>query len=162
MRTLLIAAMSLLLACDPAHDDAVDDLGPEAPGVPKGPTHRAGQPCLICHGGQGPGKPSFSVAGTIYRSRTDATGLQGAIVTLTDADGATRSFGTNEVGTFYEQASTWAPRFPLKAKVAYGGATIEMKTLINGDGACGLCHRDPAGPGSVGHVFATPDPLVSP
>jgi hypothetical protein len=163
MNRLLLALVAMLVAsCDPAHDAAVDDLGGEAPGVPRGPTHRPGQPCTVCHGGDGPGKPTFSVAGTVYRSRSDATGVQGAVVTITDADGAARSFGTNEVGTYYEQESTWKPRFPLKAKVSFGGVETEMKTPINGDGSCGLCHRDPAGRDSVGHVFVTPDPVVTP
>src|SRR5450432_160855 len=49
--TVLVCA---LVGCgDPVHDTAVSALGPEAPGVPKGPLHRPGQPCVLCHGPQG-------------------------------------------------------------------------------------------------------------
>jgi hypothetical protein len=57
------------------------------------------------------------------------------------------------VGTFFAQRSEWSPTFPLRAVVTMGGTRAEMKTLINGDGSCGGCHRDPAAADSVGHVF---------
>lgn len=49
----------LAAACDPVRSDAVAALGGEAPGVPHGPTHRPGQPCLLGHS-------NFAVAGTVF------------------------------------------------------------------------------------------------
>ncbi len=155
-RTLVVGVVSAVLlagACDPVHDDAVEALGGEAPGVEQGPLHRPGQPCLVCHGGPGPGSPTFSVAGTVFRTRGDRTALPGAIVTLTDASGVQRSFATNEAGNFYVEPGQWAPPFPLRAAVSYGGVTIEMQTRISGDGSCGGCHSDPPSRDAVGHVY---------
>ncbi len=159
MRAVVFVAIAFAIAsCDPVHQEAVDDLGPEQAGVPKGPTHRPGQPCLVCHGGSGPGSPTFSVAGTVFRTKAERTGAAGVLVILADADGVTKAFRTNEVGTFYVQDSQWAPRFPLRAVVRNGTTDLEMKTLINGDGSCGSCHRDPAAPDAVGHVYAEQQP----
>ena len=48
------AAASALAACvDESHELQVQALGAEVPGVPMGPLHRPGQPCLVCHGDQG-------------------------------------------------------------------------------------------------------------
>lgn len=156
--TCAVIVAALAGACDPVHDDAVEALGGEAPGVDQGPLHRPGQPCLVCHGGKGPGSPTFSVAGTVYRTRSDRTPVAGAVVTITDANGAQRAYATNEAGNFYVPASEWAPPFPLRAAVSYGGATIEMKTRISGDGSCAGCHVDPPSRDSVGHVFAIEEP----
>src|SRR5262245_45474575 len=64
------AASAALLAgscaLDPVHDSSVKALGGEDPEWPQGPYHRAGQPCAVCHGGQGPAKNTFLLAGTIY------------------------------------------------------------------------------------------------
>lgn len=159
MRSLLFAALALAVAsCDPVREQAIDELGPEAPGVDQGPTHRPGQPCLVCHGAGGPEGPTFSVAGTIFRTRDARVGVPGAVVTITDADGVTRRFGTNEVGTFFVQESEWKPKFPLRTSVASGTTTVEMKTLINGDGSCGSCHRDPAARDAAGHIYIEDSP----
>ena len=56
-------AASLVWACgDPVHDARVAALGDERPGVPAGPNHRPGQPCLACHGGDGPSDVELAVA----------------------------------------------------------------------------------------------------
>ncbi len=136
------AFVALSSSCiDPVHSDDVDALGPEAPGVPEGLTHRAGQPCLTCHGGLGPGSPRFSVAGTVYLKRTDTAALQGATVVITDADGDSRSVETNEVGNFRIERDTWNPIFPLRISLSYQGEDATMKTLVNGNGGCNFCHR---------------------
>lgn len=156
MRGVLVAVLGLAAlagSCDPVHEQAMDDLGPEAPGIPRGPTHRAGQPCLVCHGERGPEGPTMSVAGTIFRAREGRVGVAGATVKLTDATGETREYPTNEVGTFYVEKKYWAPVFPLTAKVAFAGTEVEMLTPINVDGSCGSCHRDPAARDAVGHIF---------
>jgi hypothetical protein len=137
--TLLLAfsvALALASACgDPTHDDAVAALGPEAPGVSPGPTHRPGQPCLTCHGGLGPAGQQFSIGGTAYENQRlpapdgaaapASPPLVGATVQLSDSSGltdasdgaspasATRTTTTNSVGNFFILESDWAPTFPV-------------------------------------------------
>lgn len=149
----LVLAASAASCMDPVHSDAVDALGPEAAGVPEGPTHRPGQPCTVCHGGSGPGSPEFSVAGTVYVTRDARDPAIGADVVLTDARGASRTFRTNEVGTFYSSKAEWVPAFPLQVTVSYGGTSKPMKTLVGGDGGCARCHRDPEDSGHMPHVY---------
>ncbi len=147
LATLLFASLASCL--DPVHEDAVTALGPEAPGIPEGLRHRAGQPCLTCHGGDGPGEPDFAVGGTIYATRKGTEALEGAEVTLTDVTGATRTLVTNDVGNFRIRVEDWKPIFPIKVKIAMGKETAEMETLINGNGGCNHCHR---GDGDATHV----------
>ena len=56
-------AIALGACVDETHELQVQALGGEAPGVPKGPLHRPGQPCLVCHGEAGPASPSSSSPG---------------------------------------------------------------------------------------------------
>jgi hypothetical protein len=136
MRRTALLVVSVALAClgacaNPVHDDAVSALGPEASGVSPGPTHRPGQPCLTCHGGQGPASVQFSIAGTAYENQRlppvdgEATAasapLVGATVQLTDSSdlndamtsASTGTATTNSVGNFFILASQWAPVFPI-------------------------------------------------
>lgn len=140
-----LAALVLAIAgsscVDPVHDDAVDALGDEAPGVRPGPTHRPGQPCLTCHGGDGPGEPEMSIGGTVYAVRAGTEGIADVSVIVTDAKGGERELTTNSVGNFYMFKSEWEPVFPLTVTVAGAGAEARMKTTIGRDGACATCHR---------------------
>ena len=52
------------------------DANGDFDGISPGPTHRAGQQCLVCHGGDGPG-PDFAFAGTIYATRNDSEPRRG-------------------------------------------------------------------------------------
>jgi len=108
---------------DPVHDAEVAALGPEAPGVSPGPTHRPGQPCLTCHGGQGPAGQTFVTAGTVFESQytpsvpllKDYTPVNGGLVHLVDANGNGFDAKTNSVGNFYVTTDQWNPAFPLGA-----------------------------------------------
>ena len=95
--TLVVAAA----ACDPVESDAIAALGGEAPGVRRGPLHRPGQPCLLCHDGAIGDPPAFSVAGTIYDDPVDLDGEDGVNVVVTDSLENTCTATTNEVGNFY-------------------------------------------------------------
>lgn len=131
-------------AClDPVHSDAVDGLGGETNGEGPGQFHRAGQPCLTCHGGHGPGEPTFSVAGTIYATRTGTEPLSGAQVTLVDAAGEKRVVQTNRVGNFYIQQNQWNPKFPLYVRLDSNGKKKLMQTPIGSEGSCSFCHNGP-------------------
>jgi hypothetical protein len=134
-------AIAVFSAClDPVHSDAVDALGPEAPGVREGPTHRPGQPCLTCHGGDGPG-PDFAVAGTVYETRNGTAALPNVAVLLRDSAGTTRTAITNSAGNFYITAGEWTPAFPMFAELHYGDITTTMVTRIGRNGGCAECHR---------------------
>ena len=159
--TVIVAGALGACFVDPVHDNEVSALGGEQQGVPPGPTHRPGQPCLVCHGGSGPANVQFSAGGTIFESQTGAPAvpLPGATITLVDTN---RSFGTgttNAVGNFYVLQSDWAPTFPVHVDaVAYAGVSTPMLTHIGRDASCATCHYDPAGPETPGHVFLVNDP----
>lgn len=149
-QALLGMALSLaaLASClNPVHSDAVDVLGGEASGVRQGPTHRPGQPCLTCHGGDGPGEPDFELAGTVYETKGQGVpdtskGAPGVTVTFTDAFGNTHTTETNSVGNFYVQEGRYTPTYPVYVALSRDGKPAStMKTRIGRRGSCADCHR---------------------
>ncbi len=164
VRPILLAALAGLAttcALDPVRDDAIADLGPEAPGVPPGPLHRAGQPCLVCHDGS-TATPAMSVGGTIYGVLGATAPLSGAAVELTAEDGATFTATTNAAGNFFVEEATWQPVYPLRAAVAFGDLTSTMSTLIGRDGSCATCHVNPPSRISAGLVYLAPSAALLP
>jgi hypothetical protein len=161
-RVLAIFFAGAVTTCglDPVHDDEVSDLGPEAPGIPQGPLHRAGQPCLACHASGT--SPTMSAGGTIYGVLGDATPLASANVTLTAANGATFTAQSNSVGNFYVLASDFNPAFPVTVQVTYGTLTATMSSIIGRDGSCASCHADPASRVSAGPVYVAPNASLLP
>ena len=138
----------------------------------EGPTHRPGQPCLACHGEDyTPGGQVFAVAGTVYLHAGDTRGLEGAEVEVTDADGSVFSAHTNRTGNFMmsvggdgRASEGWvrlasAPVFPLRVLVRRDTGEKRMRSFIQREGSCAICH-DRAGPGaaSAGKVFVEDDP----
>ena len=147
-RVCALAVIAAAFACDPVTENAVSALGGEVPGVPHGPLHRPGQPCLLCHG-------NFSVAGTVYEKPSSPIGLAGAVVSLTDSTQQTYVFeATNEAGNFYVKNDDWSPVFPLShvTVTVPGVKPVKMLSDIGRNGGCGSCHLNPAGPASAGHV----------
>jgi hypothetical protein len=162
--TLVVAALlGVLAACDPVVGDAVAALGPEAAGVRRGPLHRPGQPCLLCHDGSLGDPQRFTVAGTVFRTTGTLEGAPNVSVNIVDATGAGVSLSTNAAGNFYATPGTYDPTFPLRINLTANGLTVPMQTLVEGNGtvepngACASCHFDPAGPSSPGHVALTLD-----
>jgi hypothetical protein len=149
--------LALIAACDPVHDDAIDALGGEAPGVRKGPLHRPGQPCLLCHDGAIGSPREFSVAGTVYLTAIDLQPTDGAVVALADANGTTFKATTNAAGNFYVTPSEWTPIYPMKVAITHKRTTVNMKARIGRDGSCAACHSDPPGPTSAGRVVISSD-----
>ncbi len=156
---LLLVGSSLLAgACDPVQSSAVDALGPEAPGVRRGPLHRPGQPCLLCHDGSIGSPEAFSVAGTVFERPSTTQGVNGATVHLVDVDGSAFDATTNAAGNFYVLPRQWTPHYPIVATLGVpGGPTVPMHTLIHTNGSCAGCHKDPAGPDSPGHISVVLD-----
>jgi hypothetical protein len=149
----VLAAACALGACDPVRSSAVDALGGEAPGVPHGPNHRPGQPCLLCHDGKFGDAREFSVAGTVFENAGSKQGMSGVTVTLTDADGKKGTMRTNTAGNFYAAPSEWTPRYPVKVALSFGDKTVQMTSHVGRDGSCAGCHFDPQGPDTPGHVY---------
>ncbi len=149
----ICALWATVSACDPVHNDAIAALGDEAPGVRRGPLHRPGQPCLVCHDGAIGDPQAFSVAGTVFLHPEDRIPVNGATVHLTDVTGSSFDAQTNAAGNFYVTPGEWTPHYPMIARVlALGGPKVAMNTLISGQGSCAGCHADPAGANSPGHV----------
>jgi hypothetical protein len=165
----LFAALMALGACDPVHDDAIAALGPEAPDVRRGPLHRAGQPCLLCHDGAIGDPQRFTVAGTVYETLGNQAPSILASVVLTDANGSSVHLQTNAAGNFYATPSQYDPTFPMQVTVlGPGGETVPMQSLVEGNGTvepnggCASCHFNPKARNSPGHVCITLDDGAAP
>jgi hypothetical protein len=162
--SLLLAALGAAsvvtgpVACvDETHEEEVAALGPEQSGVPPGPTHRPGQPCLACHGGSGPAKTQFSLGGTVYETQGQTMPSVGSTVLIEDIEGNLWTTSpTNSAGNFFVLLSDFAPHYPAQPTVIpeNGANSISMATHIARDGSCADCHSNPAGPTSAGPVYA--------
>lgn len=164
------ALASVSISCtDPVRDRAIEVLGEEDPGVPPGPVHRPGQPCVVCHSKGGPASDfPFAIAGTIFEtSLPDSRGADETEVLFVDANNAKLNAFTNASGNFYVRESEWDDlAYPFKTGVKKKGAReILMTSTINREGSCNFCHKphrdsryslptdDPRE--SVGPIFAT-------
>jgi len=168
MKRWLLLAVVIAAACaDPVHNARVDALGGETGDGP-GPTHRPGQPCLTCHGGGGPAKAQFVVAGTIYQLQDPTSPpMAGLTVSILDAtkDGTPHTAVTNEAGNFYIRAENWTPVFPLHditLSIEGSQNSPVMNTVMGRDGSCATCHYDPASRSTPGHVYFASDPTDLP
>jgi hypothetical protein len=159
-------ALFLFVACaDPVHDAEVDALGPEAPGVPAGPDHRPGQPCLTCHGGQGPSSFEMAFGGTVFAYLASNQPAGGATIHLLDGAQHTFTTQTNCAGNFWVPKPAFEPMYPVQAAVQWVSATEVMRTEMRLNGDCNSCHVQPENAGSPGHTWilapSTPVPEVS-
>ncbi len=157
-RAVLAAGSAAALACsDPVHDQLVASLGPENPTVPQGPLHRPGQPCLACHGGEGPASLQFSVAGTVYATLNQPQPAAGPCVQIEDIEGRYwTSAPTNAAGNFFVGETDFSPDFPIRMAIVAcdtGFIFQQMQTYSARDGSCADCHLQPAGPTSPGVVY---------
>jgi hypothetical protein len=149
--SLPLAAFAASCDADPVHTAAVNALGPEIGGIPKGEYHRAGQPCLICHGGEGPASTEFTVGGTIFYGPAAGTnapiGVGDVSVTLEDDSKSQFTVTTNCVGNFYVKPSDWPghPQYPMLVTIAGTVlGTYETQTMqsqIGRNGSCAGCHQ---------------------
>ena len=150
----LLAALALAAACnaDPVHTTAVNALGPEVAGFPTGEFHRAGQPCLLCHGGEGPASSQFVVAGTVFfgpASTSPPVGVGNVNVTLEDDTQSQFTVQTNCVGNFVVRPGDWPghPQFPMLVTISgmpqTQQLTLSMKSHIGRAGSCADCHQYP-------------------
>ena len=135
----------------------IAELGPEEPGVPPGPLHRAGQPCLLCHSATGEA-PRFTAAGTVYSSSAVHKSVGGVKVQLIDAARRAHVAYTNCIGNFFVVPQEFEPVLPMWVSLSGYRATIDMESPMHKDGDCGFCHRPQKSPSSAGPVFLTEDP----
>lgn len=148
-----------LMGCeDPVHDDKVSALGPEPGPYETGPLHRAGEPCTVCHGGEGPADPEFDLAGTVFLNQGDLMGLPGARVVVYDQVGNSEAYYTNDVGTFVAPADELGLSFPLWVAIEANGKRVRMETPIFRARSCAECHMDPRDQSSMGHVYLEASP----
>ncbi|MGE0323787.1 MAG: hypothetical protein AB7K71_38460 [Polyangiaceae bacterium] len=159
----VVGLSALSAGCtDPTIAKEQDSLGPEQAGVPRGPTHRPGQPCVHCHQSGGEGSPNFSIAGTIFQDKDRQLPIDGALVSLVDSNGDSWSVRTNCAGNFYVTESEWQPQFPVWSSVSWSDIHVDMETPIYRDGACAGCHDLKAGPDSPGHIYVSETPIAAP
>jgi hypothetical protein len=111
----------------------------------------------VCHGGEGPGKTQFALAGTVYQVPTATIGMNGVTVKTTDVNKNVATSTTNSVGNFYILASAYSPTYPVDVELDLGDLQNQMLTHIGRDGACASCHFDPPGPTTPGHVYLVAD-----
>jgi hypothetical protein len=117
------------------------------------PLMHPGGDCIGCHSsGEG---PRFAIAGTVSESLSDPVdcyGVQGAVVTITDAASQTFTLTTNEAGNFYLSART-AVTMPIHASIAFEGRTRAM-VASQVVGACASCHTSAGANGAPGRILA--------
>jgi hypothetical protein len=151
----MLRAAALLVALtgceDPVRDRAVSALGPEAAGVPEGPLHRPGQPCVLCHDGEE--ARALALGGTITWAEGSEVAAVGATVDLVDALGARFSARTNCAGNFFVLPEDYQPQYPVWVSLRRGASEIAMESPIHGDGSCATCHASHQGPESAGPVY---------
>lgn len=152
------AALALGACSDPVPDGQIKALGDENPNIPVGQYHRAGQPCVTCHNPNGPASSvPFTIAGTVFATKADPTGVENAYVGLTDTTGSSYLTKTNCVGNFFVSKSEWDPAFPIFVRVYKDSASRTMQGQIGRERSCAYCHKDPRGVitklSSVGHIY---------
>jgi hypothetical protein len=147
-----MVALGLVSCSDPVTSGQIANLPGENPIIPVGEFHRAGQPCVLCHGPNGPASDSpFAVAGTIFTQPNTAVGLGGVTVAMTDASGSSFTVQTNCVGNFWvprpgtgDGSATWDPEFPIFARIfTSDGVSRTMQGQIGRERSCNTCHNDP-------------------
>lgn len=154
-----VAGFAAPACSNPVADAQIEALGGEQQGVPEGPFHRPGQPCVLCHSPYY-GAPEFAVGGTVFADQKGSSfkTVEDVQVVLTDSIGETRTLTTNCIGNFYIRKDDWDPQFPLAAEIRYpvydeatgqpkldsqGQVVRKVKAMgsyISRDGSCAHCH----------------------
>lgn len=115
-----------------------------------------GHACISCHSQQG--APTFTVAGTVFptgHEPDDCNGSPagGAVVTVTDAKGATATFTASTVSGNFHGSSQLT--FPITATVTFKGRTRAMSTAV-ATGDCNSCHTQGGASAAPGRVTLPP------
>jgi hypothetical protein len=128
---------------DPVIQKRIENNPPEDPAGPS-PLHRAGQPCVDCHGNYEKASPELAVGGTIFHQDLGTLQLlpvPGVFVTIYDSAGATHKACTNAAGNFYITKKDLQGiddlAFPLTVQVGHRF----MRSLIGRERSCANCHK---------------------
>jgi len=112
-----------------------------------------GQACIACHS-TSRGAPALTLAGTVYPSGHEpddcngSSGVNGAKVVITDANGKVTTLTPNSAGNFYSQVAVAAP---YQAKVTLNGMERAMLAdQMTGD--CNSCHTQTGAEGAPGRI----------
>jgi hypothetical protein len=152
--------MVIAVSCgDPVPDAAVTALGPEDPAVPPGPSHRPGQPCVLCHR-DGGNASAFSVAGTVYQDANSQKPAGNVAVIIIDSTNTTFTAVTNCAGNFYLVNNRLAPSYPIWVSLRAGQVQRDMASPAYREGSCSACHAGSRSPQSPGHVYVIDDPAL--
>lgn len=145
---------------DRVRSKLIDDLGPEEGGVPVGPLHRPGQPCVACHDDELGNAGPFTLGGTVYLDALSSTPADNVEVNILDAMGRSFTSITNCAGNFFVRPSEFAPVYPIWIDMDAGMVHRSMETPSFREGSCAVCHYDPKDRSSAGHVYLIDDPTV--
>ncbi len=118
-----------------------------------------GQACIKCHStpddeGETEG-PRFRFAGTVYPTPHEpddcvATGVGGAVVVVTDANGASLEATVRAGGNFFVEGNPLA--MPITAEIRKDGKVLKMMDpVMSGD--CNTCHTAEGAEGASGRIF---------
>ena len=151
------ALMASSSSCtDPVHQAEVDALGPEAPGIPQGEYHRAGQPCTVCHGPEGPANTQFALAGTVFTGPDCRVGAPNTEILIVDSLG-NRPQGqvvSNCVGNFFIRQELFPQlAFPFLGWIRQGNQLKKMTSHVSRESSCNQCHKDPDSDDAPGHMY---------
>lgn len=120
-----------------------------------GPLMRPGENCMTCHtgGGQAPDQ-RWTIAGTVYTTATDGSGMgvSGVNIIVTDANSKQVTLTSNAVGNFYSKELV---SFPLSTELRRG-ANVQKMAMKVSTGACASCHNQPSSGGAPGRLFIAP------
>jgi hypothetical protein len=149
--------VALVGCADPTKEAAIEALGGEALGVPEGPLHRPGQPCILCHDGDT--AREMAIAGTVYWALDSRAPAPGTRVDMADSVGNKQVAITNCAGNFFVLPEDLVVQYPFWVKLSAPGASeITMDSPVNGDGSCATCHHKTFGTRSTGRVYLFENP----
>jgi mono/diheme cytochrome c family protein len=107
--------------------------------------------CIECH--KNTEAPVYFIAGTVMGAHDDdedCSGISGATVRITGADGSVVDLSTSAVGNFYTRHSV---ALPYTAKVLKDGKERPMAAAQT-DGNCANCHTAGGANGAPGRILA--------
>jgi hypothetical protein len=110
--------------------------------------HLAGNACQSCHYTGAGGAPQFTLAGTLFGSSTGGTGVVGATIIVTDANGLDHKIITGTFGNFWSRETL---AYPIQVKASLCPDALPMAGAVTGPGDCNSqgCHSQGAPSGRV-------------
>lgn len=121
-----------------------------------------GRACIACHTEENAEEgeeeaPRFLFAGTVYptvHEPNDCAGTNGgggAVVVVTDANGAQHSANVRASGNFFAELEG-ALAFPIFAEVRFDGGVIKMVDAVD-SADCNSCHTELGAEGAPGRIL---------